>query len=67
MKHYILAMVILIPCVLIFNDNENIYINILGIVYIFLLYILSKTRKGKDFCKKVETENEKLLTLIFKK
>ena len=66
MKTIIIATLILLPCLAIFNDNENFVVNILGFLYIGILFYLSKTRKGKIFVDRLYNETEKINNKIFK-
>lgn len=48
----ILLTVIVAPCILIVNESDTILPNIIGIVYICLLILFSKTRIGNKFFQK---------------
>lgn len=52
-KSVILLTIILLPCLAAFNESDTFVPNILGIAYMFLLAYLSRTKRGKKFCRKV--------------
>lgn len=39
--------VLLVPCFLIFNESDKIYINLVGFVFIYLLYLFIKNTSAK--------------------
>lgn len=46
--HFTVTFLLMLPVMLVFNDSENIWLNVIGLAYILLLYILSsKTRTGR--------------------
>lgn len=53
--YYCIATIMLIPILLIFNDNyETVHINFIGIGYLGLLYyIMTYTKKGKKLFLKI--------------
>lgn len=64
MKTILTATLLFIPCLAIFNENENIWINVLGFAYIVAIFALSKSKSGKLFMRKLYKEtmymNEKI-------
>ena len=60
-RDIIIAAVLLFPCLLVFNESYTIIPNLVGLVYMLLLVILSKNKKGKAFSERIEKINDKLL------
>lgn len=64
MKTIIIAIILFIPCLAIFNENENIWINVLGFLYIVAIFALCKCKYAKLFLNKLYKEtillNQKL-------
>lgn len=64
MKTIIIAIILFIPCLAIFNENENVWINVLGFLYIVSIFSLCKRKSGKLFLIKLYKEtilfNQKL-------
>lgn len=64
MKTILTATLLFIPCLAILNENDNIWINVLGFMYIVAIYALCKHRSGKLFMRKLYKEtmymNEKI-------
>lgn len=64
MKTLIITTLILLPCILLVNESETVIPNIIGLCYVCLLYLSSRTKFGKLFISKLEKEvdriNEKL-------
>lgn len=56
MKTIIIATILLLPCLAVFNESETFVPNILGMFYMFALYFASKTNKGKKFVRKLYRE-----------
>lgn len=65
MKTILIADLLLFPCLLILNESNTFVPNIIGIIYIFVLYSASKTKIGNRFCKKLHKENERLINKMF--
>ena len=67
-KDYVIlaiSIVILMPIVLVFNENmEAWWINLLGIAYIGLLALATKTKIGKMFWARLERIEDKLFGKI---
>lgn len=66
MKTIFLGTIILLPCLLIFNDSEYVCVNLLGVAYIgFLFYAANKSKRFKqllvDFDTMVQYYNDKIL------
>ena len=56
----IIGVVVALPCVMIFNDNESFLPNFIGMTYIAGLVAFCKyTKLGKRFAKKLEEINDK--------
>ena len=57
----IIGVVVALPCVMIFNDNESFLPNFFGMAYFAGLIAFCKcTKLGKCFAKKLEEINDKL-------
>ena len=54
MKTILTALILFLPCFLVLNESESFVPNIIGLIYMFLLYMASKTRTGKLFLRKLE-------------
>lgn len=65
MKTIIIAIILSLPCLLVLNESNTFVPNIIGIIYIFVLYFASKTKIGNRFCKKLHKENERLINKMF--
>lgn len=52
-RSIILLIVVLMPCLLAFSESDSVLPNIIGLVYMFILGLLSSTERGKRFCKKL--------------
>lgn len=66
MKTLIIATLLLLPCLLVFNESEYLAVNFIGITYILLLVRLSFTGKGKRFIKDFWRESEKFNDWMFR-
>jgi hypothetical protein len=56
----IIGVVVALPCVMIFNDNESFLPNFIGMAYFAGLIAFSKyTKLGKRFAKRLEEINDK--------
>lgn len=51
--------IVLVPCVMVFNEGESFIPNIAGLVYMAVLYGISMTRYGKRFIKGLYRELRK--------
>ena len=57
----IVGVVVALPCIMIFNDNESFLPNFIGLAYLVGLIAFCKyTKLGKCFAKKLEEINDKL-------
>ena len=65
MKTILTATLLFIPCLAIFNENENIWINVLGFAYIVAIFALCKRKSGKSFLIKLYKETIKMNEKIF--
>lgn len=60
MKTIVTALILFLPCFLVLNESHTFMPNIIGLIYIFLLYVASKTRTGKVFLRKLERVTNKI-------
>lgn len=65
MKTIIIAVLIALPGLIVFNESGSFFPNILGIAYIALLYMASKTRPGQRFCQRLFSESERINKRLF--
>lgn len=65
MKIILTATLLFIPCLLVLNENENIWINILGFVYIVAIFALCKRKSGKLFLIKLYKETMYMNSKLF--
>lgn len=66
MKSILIATTVLLPCLAVLNESESVLPNLLGLVYILILFALSRTKGGKKFCERLYNETEKLNEILFK-
>ena len=66
MKTLILSTILFLPCLAVLNESESVLPNVLGLAYILMLFGLSWTKKGKNFCKRLYIEAEKFNEILFK-
>lgn len=66
MKTLILSTILLLPCLAVLNESESVLPNLFGLVYILILFALSRTNAGKKFCNRLYNETEKLNEILFK-
>lgn len=66
MKTLIITTLICLPCLAVLNESESVLTNLFGLVYILILFALSRTNAGKKFCKRLYNETEKLNEILFK-
>lgn len=66
MKTILIATILFIPCLLVLNESNTFVPNIIGFIYIAILFAASRTEKGKKFIKKLYMENEKILNSFLK-
>lgn len=53
MKTKIIATILLLPCLAVLNESESFIPNIIGILYICVLYfVCNKTKTGRRFIKR---------------
>lgn len=65
MKTIFLGTIMLLPCLLIFNESEHVVVNLLGLAYIsFLVYAVKRSERVKqffiDFDTMIEYYNDKI-------
>lgn len=65
MKTILTATLFFIPCLAIFNENENIWINVLGFAYIVAIFALCKCKSGKLFMRKLYKETMYMNSKLF--
>lgn len=68
MKTILLGTIILLPCLLIFNESEYVIVNLIGALYIGLIYVLvTKCNRFKqflvDFGNELDYYNDKIFKL----
>lgn len=68
MKTIFLGTIVLLPCLLIFNESEYTIVNLIGALYIGLIYVLvTKCNRFKqffvDFGNKLDYYNDKISKL----
>lgn len=51
--------IMLLPLIMIINDNDNFFINICGILYLFLLIAIAKAWKYRSLYKTYKEQYEK--------
>lgn len=66
MKTIFISTLIFLPCLAVLNEGESIWPNIFGLAYIYVIFGLSWTKKGKRFCKRLYIEAEKFNEILFK-
>lgn len=66
MKTLIITTLICLPCLAVLNENESVLPNLFGLVYILILFALSRTKVGKKFCERLYNETEKINEILFK-
>ena len=57
---FVLMWLLLAPCMLIVNESETIWPNIVGIVYIGIVFLFTKTKVGKKLVKRLDEFVDKL-------
>lgn len=57
---FVLMWLLLAPCMLIVNESETIWPNIVGIVYIGIVFLFAKTKVGKKLVKRLDEFVDKL-------
>ena len=65
MKTILTATLLFIPCLAILNENENIWINVLGFMYIVGIFALCKRKSGKLFLIKLYKETMYMNSKLF--
>lgn len=67
MKTIIIAIILFLPCLAVLNESESFLPNLCGLAYIVGLFTISWTKAGKQFCKKLYIEIDRVNEIIFKK
>lgn len=44
----VIPTIVIIPCFLVFNESDNMIFNLIGLVYIILIYNLRKVKLSKN-------------------
>jgi hypothetical protein len=57
---FIIATIVVLPAVAIFNDNGILWVNFMGLAYIMILYLISMTKVGKKGLKCLNDANNEL-------
>lgn len=66
MKHlvkFVLMELVLVPCVLVLNESNNMFWNVLGVVYLFVLvaYVLGNEKKMDELLRRMEQFEKNLM------
>lgn len=48
---FIAAMILVFPCILIFNESDSVWVNFVGLAWLLILVMLSCTKCGKKHLK----------------
>ena len=59
-----IAVLAMFPALLVFNESEHIWVNLIGIAYIGVLALVARTNIGKMFFKRLEEMQDKLFGKI---
>lgn len=57
---FVLMCLLLAPCMLVVNESETIWPNIVGIVYIGIVFLFAKTKVGNKFIERLDKFVDKL-------
>lgn len=57
---FVLMCLLLAPCIFVVNESETIWPNIVGIVYIGIVFLFSKTKVGKKLIERLDKFVDKL-------
>lgn len=57
---FVLMCLLLAPCILVVNESDSIWPNIIGITYIGFVFLFTKTKIGQKFVKKIDELADKL-------
>lgn len=60
----LIAIAVVFPCTAIFNESDNLWINLLGFVYLFILWRFSRTDSGRWCLHQIDKANEQLNRLF---
>lgn len=54
---------VLVPCLLVFNESTNMFWNVLGVVYLFMLaaYVLGNEKKMDELLRRMEKFEKNLM------
>ena len=54
---------VLVPCLLVFNESTNMFWNVLGVVYLFMLvaYVLGNEKKMDELLRRMEQFEKNLM------
>ena len=60
---FVLMGLVLVPCVLVFNEGTNMFWNVLGVVYLFVLaaYVMGNARKIDELLRRMEKFEKNLM------
>lgn len=50
---FIVAMILVFPCILIFNESDSVWVNFVGLAWLLILAIIGKTKYGRKFLKQL--------------
>lgn len=51
---FVVAMILVCPCILIFNESDSVWVNFAGLAWLLFLVMLSRTKLGKKFNKELD-------------
>lgn len=57
---FVLMCLLLAPCMLVVNESETIWPNIVGIVYIGIVFLFAKTKLGNKLIERLDKFVDKL-------
>lgn len=60
---FVLMELVLVPCLLVFNESTNMFWNVLGVVYLFMLvaYVLGNEKKMDELLRRMEQFEKNLM------
>lgn len=61
---YLIACVVILPLFAIFNENDNLWVNLGGFAYFGILWIIGQTKAGKKGLKCLIRANYELTKII---
>lgn len=60
---FVLMELVLVPCVLVLNESNNMFWNVLGVVYLFMLaaYVVGNEKKMDELLRRMEQFEKNLM------